>query len=790
MSRKFLTPIDLSGLELQNAVIQNLTSTPTAIKGRIYFDSNSGINVLKVSLDGSTFVPIATTGSGGSTITLGSTSIALGSTSGISGTPITNAWLTTPVVTGTANAILYGPTSGSGNLSFYFPQNAGTLVGTGDSGSVTNGMLAGSIANGKLTNSTISGVALGSYLNTLTLGQGLGFSSGTSYDGSTARVLAALGATSSTVGVVMLNDTPTSGDTSKAATPNSVYVVQQTAAGALQRSGGTMSGPIAMGGYDISGGGTITAATFSGSLGATSTIANGVTAVTQPANDNTSKVATTYYVDRAVATTSAGFNVHNGVSAATTANLAWTYVAGGGIASTVTGSGTSLTVTTPGFNIAIGQVVSGAGISGTVYVTNVTGTGPFTVTLSATVGTITGSYTFVGADGGTGVGATLTNGSTGTTTIDSYTLAAGDRILVKNQTTQTQNGVYTVTTAGTTGVATVLTRASDYDNSVAGEVFQGDLIYIGASGSGQSGSSWVMNGLGSSSTPHDGIKIGTDKITFVQFDGPTTNGVTMPQYGGTGINNASSSTITLGGSLTLSGAFTTSITVGANTSVTLPSSGTLVSHSSGTVTSITTLQPTNALTIAPASNSSTGYALAVTGGASSSASTGGAVNITGGASPAGTGGSVVINAGLGSTSGTISVGLTNTASVQVGASGVLTSLPSTSITLAGISTGTAGIVAIGTGGLLSRAVAGTDYVAPSAITGMAKKVTQVGTGTGQTISVTHGLGTNLVHAQVYDTSTATASLVEVDIAVTSTTATATFASNTTTLSNYTLVVVG
>jgi hypothetical protein len=602
MSRKFLTPIDLSGLELQNAVIQNLTSTPTAIKGRIYFDSNSGSNVLKVSLDGSTFVPIATTGSGGSTITLGGTSIALGSTAGSAGTPITSAWLSAPVVVGSAsNAILYGSSSGSGNLSFYFPQNAGTLVGTGDSGSVTNTMLAGSIVNGKLINSTISGVSLGSYLGSLTLGQGLAFATGTSYDGSTARVLGATGATTSLAGVVILNDTPTSGDTSKAATPNSVYVVQQTAAGALQRSGGTMSGAITMGGQDINGGGTITATTFSGSLGASSTIASGVTAVTPPANDNTNKVATTYYVDRAVATTSAGFNVHNGVSVATTANLAWTYVAGGGTVSTVTGSGTSLTVTSPGFNIAIGQVVSGAGISANTYVTNVTGTGPFTVTLSATIGTLSGSYTFFGADGGTGVGATLTNGSTGATTIDSYTLAAGDRILVKNQTTQTQNGVYTVTTAGTTGVATALTRAGDYDNSTAGEVFQGDLIYIGAGGSGQAGSSWVMNGLGSSSTPHDGIKIGTDNITFVQFAGPTSNGVTMPQYGGTGVNNASSSTITLGGSLTLSGAFTTSITVGANTSVTLPSSGTLVSHSSGTVTSITSLQPTNALTIAPAS---------------------------------------------------------------------------------------------------------------------------------------------------------------------------------------------
>jgi hypothetical protein len=73
--------------------------------------------------------------------------------------------------------------------------------------------------------------------------------------------------------------------------------------------------------------------------------------------------------------------------------------------------------------------------------------------------------------------------------------------------------------------------------------------------------------------------------------------------------------------------------------------------------------------------------------------------------------------------------------------------------------------------------------------GATTKVTLVGTGSGTTIALTHGLGTNLVHAQVFDTSTSTATLVETDITVTSTVATATFAA-TTTLSNYTLVVIG
>jgi hypothetical protein len=121
----------------------------------------------------------------------------------------------------------------------------------------------------------------------------------------------------------------------------------------------------------------------------------------------------------------------------------------------------------------------------------------------------------------------------------------------------------------------------------------------------------------------------------------------------------------------------------------------------------------------------------------------------------------------------------------------------------------------------TAAVAGTDYIAPYGSTTantflaapngtagtptfravvyadlptnvgvVARKVSLVGTGTGQTIALTHGLGTNLVTAQVYDTSTSTATLVDTDITVTSTVATATFASASTTLSNYTLVVIG
>ena len=134
------------------------------------------------------------------------------------------------------------------------------------------------------------------------------------------------------------------------------------------------------------------------------------------------------------------------------------------------------------------------------------------------------------ASQGTGIGATLTNGTTGTSTIDGYTLLANDRVLVKNQTTALQNGVYYVSTAGTTGVATVLTRATDADNHIAGQVTAGDFVFV-AGGSTLLSTGWTQTAQGTATTPSKGIKLGTDALTFSQFSGAGTytasNGVTL-----------------------------------------------------------------------------------------------------------------------------------------------------------------------------------------------------------------------------------------------------------------------
>ena len=139
----------------------------------------------------------------------------------------------------------------------------------------------------------------------------------------------------------------------------------------------------------------------------------------------------------------------------------------------------------------------------------------------ATAAALSAAYTY--NNGASGVGATITANAVGTLTIDGYTFVSGDvgkRILIKNETgayvnnttpSAAFNGVYTLTTAGTAGVAFVLTRATDYDTSGVGtnEIDAGDLLLV-LSGTTNANTSWVQQ------TPLP-ITVGTTSITFIQF---------------------------------------------------------------------------------------------------------------------------------------------------------------------------------------------------------------------------------------------------------------------------------
>lgn len=124
--------------------------------------------------------------------------------------------------------------------------------------------------------------------------------------------------------------------------------------------------------------------------------------------------------------------------------------------------------------------------------------------LVATTSNLTATY----SNGTSGVGATLTNsGTQAALTLDGITLAAGNRVLVKDQTTALQNGIYTVTNIGSSSTNWILTRATDYD--VIAQTVRGDIINV-ISGTVSSSSLWMLT---SSITT-----IGTDSFTFASTD--------------------------------------------------------------------------------------------------------------------------------------------------------------------------------------------------------------------------------------------------------------------------------
>jgi hypothetical protein len=118
-------------------------------------------------------------------------------------------------------------------------------------------------------------------------------------------------------------------------------------------------------------------------------------------------------------------------------------------------------------------------------------------------------------NGTSGVGATLTATANGLLTVDSVSVVAGYRILVKNQASPVQNGIYTVTQVGSGSLPFILTRATDYDTpgTTYLNVDAGDFTLILA-GTTNAGTSWVQTVL-------PPITIGSTGLNFVQFGSGT-----------------------------------------------------------------------------------------------------------------------------------------------------------------------------------------------------------------------------------------------------------------------------
>ena len=104
---------------------------------------------------------------------------------------------------------------------------------------------------------------------------------------------------------------------------------------------------------------------------------------------------------------------------------------------------------------------------------------------------------------------TLTADSNGAISIDSTSLASGDRVLIKSQTSSVQNGIYSVTTVGDGSTAAVLTRATDADSNA--EVTGGMFTFVEEGSNADAG--FVLSSI------TGGATLGTSTLTFTQFSG-------------------------------------------------------------------------------------------------------------------------------------------------------------------------------------------------------------------------------------------------------------------------------
>lgn len=134
---------------------------------------------------------------------------------------------------------------------------------------------------------------------------------------------------------------------------------------------------------------------------------------------------------------------------------------------------------------------------------------------AATTAATTGVYAAgtTGADGGTGVGATLTAASNARLVVDGHTMNNGERVLYWQNTDAKTNGVYFVTDQGSASTKWVLTRDTNADNHIAGQLQNDKYVYI-SGGTTYINTRFEITTVGTG--PGGSVIIGTQNINFAQ----------------------------------------------------------------------------------------------------------------------------------------------------------------------------------------------------------------------------------------------------------------------------------
>lgn len=438
----------------------------------------------------------------------------------------------------------------------------------------------------------------------------------------------------------------------------------------------------------------------------------------------------------------------------------------------------------------------------------------------ATTGTLAATYVSgtTDASGGLGIGAYIIASANGFISIDAVSTTSspvafttGTRVLVKDGVTAVAgansiaNGIYYIAAAGDVGSGSTpwkLTRAADNDNSIAGELAAGDFVFVIA-GTANANQGFVMNVKGTG-TPAGTIKIGTDGVKWTQFSGgggltgsapisiagnvvsvsnASTTAVGVASFNNTnftvssGAVSANAITFTAGSGITLS---TTSVNLGGsvtvtNAGVTSFSAGTGLSVSAttggitATNTGVTSLSAGLGISV---SGTTGGITLTNAGVISVAAGTGISVSAT-----QGTGVSISIPQAVATTSTPTFAGATLTGLtgyLYANAASAITA--STSIPFSGVAATTA------------TATSSTTAAAITAQYSLSQKlaVTFTGNGSLTSFTITHGLG-RFVHVQVGDS---TGLQVECDVTNTATTTQVSFATAPTNGTIYYCTIIG
>jgi len=286
-----------------------------------------------------------------------------------------------------------------------------------------------------------------------------------------------------------------------AANPKDVFVTYPSSRSAYQNEAGTQ-----------------VVQTAFGAITATSAALTTGTVSTTPSSGI--DIANKTYVDTVAAE---GIHYHEAVfveSPNTAGNLTATYADGGTNANIIQiANGTDITFFGVSANIGDQFLTStGNGLLANTPYYIVADLGSNTYQISLTYG----GAVLTGLTNGTptlpslinpGVGATLTNAGTQVAlTIDGVLMTTSKRVLIYNQTSALQNGVYTVTTVGNGSTNWVLTRATDADTyapSSADTLGQGDAFYV-TDGDTGAGETYVV-------TTNGAIFFGITAINFAQI---------------------------------------------------------------------------------------------------------------------------------------------------------------------------------------------------------------------------------------------------------------------------------